>query len=183
VHSIDPDGAGPAPALDVFCEMSLDGGGWTFFAYTNGSYGARRLFEEDVGAYDPTRGDGVSPATNAYGLGGTVLAKLGATEMLVAIDGADPFTAAGRLLLRHDPFAGGFSTGPIPCSSSAFSYRLSPSDPEAPGQLICGDGSWLTMRTGSNATALIGLSAAEGAGLLWGPANATYHHAAWWYAR
>jgi hypothetical protein len=29
IYSVDPDGAGPLPALPVYCDMVFDGGGWT----------------------------------------------------------------------------------------------------------------------------------------------------------
>eukprot|EP01116_Phalansterium_solitarium_P014213 TRINITY_DN31782_c0_g1_i1.p1 TRINITY_DN31782_c0_g1~~TRINITY_DN31782_c0_g1_i1.p1 ORF type:complete len:406 (+),score=44.55 TRINITY_DN31782_c0_g1_i1:166-1383(+) len=61
-YRIDPDGAGPLPAMTVGCDMSLDGGGWTLVAYagaittnkytTTGTCSYMLLFD-NFGTYTP----------------------------------------------------------------------------------------------------------------------------------
>eukprot|EP01116_Phalansterium_solitarium_P005001 TRINITY_DN1625_c0_g1_i5.p1 TRINITY_DN1625_c0_g1~~TRINITY_DN1625_c0_g1_i5.p1 ORF type:complete len:2391 (+),score=774.34 TRINITY_DN1625_c0_g1_i5:133-7305(+) len=46
VYWIDPDGAGPAIAIRVYCDMSIDGGGWTsFHTFRSGSTNVFDRFE------------------------------------------------------------------------------------------------------------------------------------------
>ncbi|MBK8257047.1 MAG: DNRLRE domain-containing protein [Polyangiaceae bacterium] len=49
VYRIDSDGAGPAPARGVLCEMALDGGGWT--AMFVGKNGQANVFDRFDGGY------------------------------------------------------------------------------------------------------------------------------------
>jgi hypothetical protein len=56
VFGIDPDGgAGSRLPFPAFCDMTTDGGGWTYLGHWDRMTTNARLFDQTAGAYDPAR--------------------------------------------------------------------------------------------------------------------------------
>jgi hypothetical protein len=141
-YGLDPDGAGSGtrPPLTAWCDMTTDGGGWTFLGHWSRTSAQLRLFDQPVGTYDPARGSGP-----AYGLG--VLPSLDDAEMMIAIDDPSPARAAAAnrlLVVRHAAADPNFGWGPWPCYAyPPFEYRLATSgDYGAEGHMQCTPTTW-----------------------------------------
>jgi hypothetical protein len=181
VYPIDPAGtAGPqSPPLQAFCEMSTDGGGWTFFAHHDATSSGLRWFDAPVGTYLANRQQAA-----AYSLGDLPL--LAPSELMVAIDAASPADAAasgGLLLFSFAEGAMNFTRGPLPCAPGVpFGYRKSPSSAALySANWSCSATSWQALD--QSGAALLGLG---WPGVYAGPAlggAGRSGRAAWFYAR
>src|SRR5262249_12720268 len=84
-YLVDPDGPAPTsqPPLTVFCEMTTDGGGWSFVSHYGAGTSGARVFSTALGAYQPGR-----TGSATYSLG--ILPVLGGTRMMITLDTPDP---------------------------------------------------------------------------------------------
>jgi hypothetical protein len=188
VYELDPDGAGSNPAFGVFCDMVTDGGGWTFFAHVNQDYAAGDFFEKNVGAF---RADRVDDNTT-YARGEWLLPYVSHTQMMVALDGADPNAAeAAHKLIVYQYGAGvpGFNRGPVPCVglAAAFAYRTTRTGSFAAGaSATCDADFWYPAALGgTDYLSLLGRSGGA-AGVYWGRGmlgDQSWGHDGAWYVR
>jgi hypothetical protein len=183
VYAIKP---GSAP-VQTYCEMVTQGGGWTFVARSDATFGwGTGIIQTDFGTFDPTRGT----ANGTYSLGSSVNMPLWssglATQMLVTVDTSDPSVAfvssKGIIFQPAGTPPPMFMVGPPACSGSPYTYSLGSS-------FVSGAYSACTGATFSpgNPSALPLVQTAVGVpGVTWGAGmggNMTANHAAWWYVR
>ncbi len=187
------NGGSSNDAMEVYCDMTTDGGGWTFVAfYANESLNEPvqmlSFFNQAVGEYQSSR----VATSEHYSLG--VLPEIDDTEMMIVTKNVDPETSKqlkGFVHLKYQASSPGFNFGPIPCTPSSFEFKANAGGYDfLPGYMgRCTDTRWELMAhnafKGVNNLLLLYKTypGINGFNHVTYPANNVYIKPAWFYVR
>ena len=184
---LDVTGGNADDALQVFCEMEIDGGGWTMVAFFHKVHASHvdgaHFFAEP---FDTLPFDRTEPSTSvSTGL----IDEINDTQMMITIDTPDPIYAKQNdkfIRLGYSASSSIFNYGPLPCQPGAFTYsgELDGSNEEQGEFKTCNTSSfYLKAQTTGH---IFSFLAAPNYSVFWRSdigGNNTWGHNAWIYIR
>ena len=145
---IDVTAGNSNDAIEVFCDMTTDGGGWTLVSYISASDYARAssgfhtFFHTALGTYDVNRQN----VPQHFSLG--ILPELDDTEMMVTLNSPDPLLAYNNkrfVRFRYSKTVPMFNFGPLPGTNSFMEQSYDIENPTfKEGSLVYSDGANVT---------------------------------------
>ena len=172
--------------VQVYCDMQIDGWGWTFVAFTDTHHTLQDLFSSNVWEYNVNRKDNnIGDNNSSYSIDASNMYH---TEMIISVDTKDPYIAdtnQSLLLLKYEYWSPWFYSWFFPCTglNQWFNFKVKMNSTfEYSNRSLCDATRW-TIRNSINQDIFQWSSNQWARRMSWMNGDSSTNHQSWVYVR